>query len=145
MRTRFFLMVVVLLGLTVAAQEQKPEPKPQPQQQQKAHSATPAGTEISADLGPCEADFKVTDLAGKPLYNAKIQTQVRYGFLGARKLDLEVGTDSNGQARFVKLPAQAKKGPMTFTITHGELSAEFSYDPVTNCHAEYVVPLGKGK
>ncbi len=126
-------LLVILLLVSTSAFAQQPQKSEQ----------KPAGTEISADLGPCSADFKVTDLAGKPLYNAKIQTQVRYGFLGTRKLDLELGTDANGRARFVKLPGQVKKGPMTFTVTHADLSAELSYDPVTNCHAEYVVPLGK--
>ncbi len=147
MSTRYFLIILaaLALGVAVAGQEQQPEQKQQPQQEQKSEPKTPPGPAISADLGPCSADFRVTDMAGKPLYNAKIQTQVRYGFLGARKLDLEIGTDSNGLARFVKLPAQAKKGPMTFTITYQDWNAEFSYDPVTNCHAEYVVPLGKPK
>ncbi len=143
MSTRYLLIVVVLLGLAVTAQGQQPEQKQQPQQEQKAQSESAAGTRISANLGPCSADFKVTDMAGKPLYNAKIKTQVRTGFLGMRKLDLEVGTDAGGRAQFVKLPAQVKKGPMTFTVTYGDQSAEFSYDPVTNCHAEYAVPLGK--
>ncbi len=145
MSTRYFLIIVavLVLGAAVAGQEQQPEQKQPPPQ--KAETKAPAGPAISADLGPCSADFRVTDMAGKPLYNAKIQTQVRYGFLGTRKLDLEIGTDSNGLARFVKLPAQVKKGPMTFTITYQDWNAEFSYDPVTNCHAEYVVPLGKAK
>ena len=42
--------------------------------------------------------LQVTDLSGKPLYNAKIHVQIRYGFLGLRKLDLETGTNADGKA-----------------------------------------------
>ncbi len=103
----------------------------------------PAGTAISADLGPCSAEFRVTDLAGKPIYNAKISTQIRYGFLATRKLDLEVATDPSGKARFTHLPGQLKRSPLTFTIAYGDQSTSLSYDPVTKCHATYLVPLGK--
>ncbi len=126
--------VVAIIMLASCAISFAQTPKPD----QKAR-----GTEISADLGPCSAAFHVTDMVGKPLYNAKIHTQIRYGFLGKRKLDLDTSTDSTGRAVFINLPDQLRKPPMTFRISYGYDNAELSYDPATDCHASYEVPLGK--
>ena len=100
----------------------------------------PPPTEISADLGSCSADFRVTDLAGNGLYNAQVHTLIRYGFLSQRKLDLEAGTNSGGKVRFVKLPDQIKK-PIIFDIRYQGQTATQSYDPAVTCHASYVIPL----
>jgi hypothetical protein len=121
---------VFVLAAVAVAQDQKP-------------AAPDKGTRISADLGSCSAEFRVTDLAGNPIYNAKIKTQIRYGFLSKRKLDLEVATDAEGKARFVKLPDELKKAPLTFVVTSGQDRVELSYDPAVDCHATYDVPLGK--
>jgi hypothetical protein len=129
--TRFLNHLILAGGLLFTpawALAQAPQPAPQ------------KPTEISADLGPCTVDFKVTDLAGKPLYNAKIHTLIRYGFWSKRKLELEVGTNADGKARFVKLPDHIKK-PMTFDIRYQDEQAAQSYDPGVNCDASYVVPL----
>jgi hypothetical protein len=101
-------------------------------------------TEISADLGPCKAAFHVTDLAGNPLYNAKIKTTIRYGFLSKRRLDLEAATNADGRARFVKLPAQVKQ-PLQFDVAYQDQTASLGIDPATDCEAERSVPLGVGK
>jgi hypothetical protein len=107
-----------------------------------AIQAQPPVTEISADLGPCSVEFHVTDLAGAPLYNAEIKTTIRYGFLNKRKLELQAGTNADGRARFVKLPAQVKQ-PIEFQVQYKDQTASFSIDPGTDCHAERDVPLGK--
>jgi hypothetical protein len=122
-------LVMVVVAFALAAFAQNPAP------------SNPV-TETSADLGPCSADFHVTNMAGKPLYNAKISTVIRYGFLGKRKLEIEMGTNSDGRARITKLPAEAKK-PIEFTITNGTDKASRSYEPATDCHARYDIPLGK--
>jgi hypothetical protein len=115
---------------------------------QAAPQATPAAsstvTEISADLGPCKAAFHVTDLAGNPLYNAKIKTTIRYGFLSKRRLDLEAATNADGRARFVKLPAQVKQ-PLQFDVVYQDQTASLGIDPATDCEAERSVPLSVGK
>ena len=121
-----FLLLAVVFSLALSAQTPKP----------------PAPPQISADLGPCSAEFKVTTMAGKPIYNATIATQIRSGIFGTRKLDLQIGTDAGGQAKFVKLPGQAKR-PIIFKISSGQDTAEIGYDPATNCDANYVVPMGK--
>lgn len=102
------------------------------------------GTEvpvIKAEAGPCSADFTVTDSASKPLYDARIQVTVRYGFLGKRKSDLEIGTNSDGKARIEGLPSKVKK-PLEFKIRHGELAKSLAHNPALDCQANYTVVLG---
>jgi hypothetical protein len=91
---------------------------------------------IKADIGPCSADIRVTDLSGKPLYNAKIHVQIRYGFLGLRRLDLEIGTNAAGKARFEGLPEKVKK-PLEFQVRYGDRSALVFDDPGLKCHASH--------
>ncbi len=110
-------------------------------QQQPAKTPPQKPTEISADLGTCRVDFKVTDMVGNPIYDAKIKTVIRYGFLGKRKLSLGVGTNADGRARFIKMPEQVRD-PLEFEITHGNDSVVMTWDPGTNCEAEYPVLLG---
>lgn len=96
---------------------------------------------VNAELGPCYANFEVTDGGGKPLYDAKIHVLIRYGFLSKRKMDLEVGTNSDGKARVTGLPQELKKNPV-FRISYGGQSRSVQYDPATNCHASYNIALG---
>ncbi len=135
-RARRALAILIItffgIGLCHAQQEQKEEQTPQTLPQPVP--------EISADLGSCSVEFKVTDVAGKPIYDAKIKTQIRYGFLGKRKLDLEAGTNSNGVARFVKMPDQVR-APLVFEGVHGSDTMTMTWDPGTNCRAEYPMIL----
>src|SRR6202163_2215453 len=78
---------------------------------------------IDGGIGPCSADFTVTDAAGAPVYAAKIKVHIAYGFMYARKLDLEVGTNSDGNARFTGLPGRVKHG-LFFKASEGDLTAE---------------------
>ncbi len=110
-------------------------------QQQPAKNPSQKPTEISADLGTCRVDFKVTDMVGNPIYDAKIKTVIRYGFLGKRKLSLGVGTNADGRARFIKMPEQVRD-PLEFEITYGNDSVVMTWDPATNCEVEYPVLLG---
>lgn len=95
---------------------------------------------ISADVGPCSVDFTVEDAAHKPIYDAKIKVLVRYGFMSVRKIELEIGTNSDGKARLLGLPSRSKK-PLEFRITHGEKSKTVEYDPLARCNANYTVTL----
>ncbi len=97
--------------------------------------------QVSADVGPCTANFIITDAAQKPLYDAKIKTIVRYGFLSKRKVELEIGTDAAGKARFTGLPHEVKK-PIEFTIRYKGMTKTITHDPATNCHANFDVALG---
>lgn len=97
---------------------------------------------VSADLGPCTADFKVTDGARKPLYNAKVSATVKYGFLGLRKISLEVGTNSDGKARVEGLPSKVRKEPLGFVVSSGDQVKTVEHYPAVNCNARYEVVLG---
>jgi len=96
---------------------------------------------IKAELGPCSADFTVTDSANQPLYDAKIQVTVRYGFMGKRKSDLEIGTNSEGKARFEGLPSKVKR-PLEFKTRHGQYTQTVMHNPQIDCQARFAVVLG---
>ena len=65
---------------------------------------------VDGAAGPCTADFTVTDPSSTAVYAATIKVHIAYGFMYARKLDLEVGTNSDGKARFTGLPDRTKQG-----------------------------------
>src|ERR1700693_1508164 len=65
---------------------------------------------IDGGIGPCSADFTVTDAAGAPVYDAKVRVHIAYGLMSLHKLDLEVGTNAAGKARFTGLPDKTKQG-----------------------------------
>ena len=98
---------------------------------------------IDGGLGSCTADFTVTDAAGAPVYNAKIRVHIAYGFLNAHKLDLEVGTNADGKARFEALPNKLKHGGLTFNASHDEEEGSAFVDPSTTCKAQLTVTLHK--
>src|SRR5260370_39277000 len=91
--------------------------------------------------GSCTADFVVSDSSGKLLYDAKISIQIKYGFMGLRKLDLTVGTSFEDKARVEGLPEQTKASA-EFKVSHGDKSKSVPYDPQANCHARQEVVLG---
>lgn len=95
---------------------------------------------VKGDLGPCSADFAVTDSASNPLFDAKIHVTIVYGFMNKRKSDLEVGTDSEGKARIEGLPEKVKK-ILEFKIRHGEKTKSVMHDPANECHATFAVVL----
>ncbi|MFB3922705.1 MAG: hypothetical protein ACE145_13355 [Terriglobia bacterium] len=95
---------------------------------------------VKADLGPCSADFTVSDSAGKPIFDAKVHVKIVYGFMNKRKTELEVGTNSDGKARMEGLPQKVKK-LLEFKITHGEKSKSIIHDPANECRATFAVTL----
>jgi hypothetical protein len=95
---------------------------------------------VDAGIGSCRADFTVKDGAGKPLYNAKINITIKFGFLNLHKTQLEAPTNTNGQARFTGLPNFSKK-PLAFVIRAGTVSKTITDDPATNCNAVFGVTL----
>ena len=96
-------------------------------------------TTISAKLGPCSADFTVTDAGGKPVYDATIHVRVRYGAFSLKRMDLEVGTNSAGKARVESLPSKAK--PLVYDIKKGDVHASVTQDVAVACNAKYDVML----
>ena len=95
---------------------------------------------IDGGIGPCTADFTVTDAAGAPIYAATLRVHIAYRFLNAHKLDLEVGTNAAGKARFTGLPEKTKQ-PLLFRASHGEQEASVYIDPAKDCKAEHTFVL----
>lgn len=100
----------------------------------------PSVPAIDGKAGPCSADFLVRDAEKKPLYDAKIQILLMHGFAGMRRLDLQVGTNGDGKARFEGLP-QRPRLPVAFEIRHGEKKKSAPYTPATQCKAAHEITL----
>jgi len=94
---------------------------------------------IAAKLGPCSADFTVTDGDKKPVYDATIHVRVRYGAFNLKRMDLEVGTNSDGKARVESLPSKAKL--LAYDISKGDTHASVTQDVAIACTAKYDVTL----
>lgn len=97
-------------------------------------------TEISADLGTCSALINVTGADSKPVYNAKVTARVRYGFMGAKKLDLETYTSTSGQVKITKLPELPKK-PIYFYVSKEDKLETLEFMPDVHCQATFDVQL----
>jgi hypothetical protein len=106
---------------------------------QTAAPATPP-TEISADLGTCSALITVRDKDAKPIYNVKVSARIRYGVMGAKKLDLETYTNSAGQAKVINLPEVPKK-PIYFYVSKDEMLEIVEFAPDVHCQATFDVVL----
>jgi hypothetical protein len=97
---------------------------------------------VDAGIGPCTADFTITDADAKPLYAAKIKVRIAYGFMSAHKLDLEVGTNADGKARFTGLPDHVKRG-LFFEASEGDRTGNAFDDPAKTCQAQFTLALRK--
>jgi hypothetical protein len=95
---------------------------------------------IDGAAGPCSADFTITDTAGAPVYAATIQVHIAYGFMYLRKLDLQVGTNAAGQARFTGLPDRTKQG-LFFRASEGSREGSAFDDSAKTCQAQFTVVL----
>lgn len=129
MKPVWYLVFLVALGTASVAQTQK-----------QAMALSSQVTVISADMGgTCSVDFRVTDLNGKGLYDARIHTIIRHGFMSQRKLELTAGTNADGRARFIKLSGAIL--PVTFTISNGTTVAKRTWNPADECNAHYDVAM----
>ena len=86
-------------------------------------------------------DFHVTDANRKPLYNATIFVKIKYGFLGLRRLELEVGTNGDGRARITGLSSKIRKQPLTFHVSYGEAFKTILHYPAADCDERFDVTL----
>jgi hypothetical protein len=94
---------------------------------------------LKAGLGSCAADFTVKDANGSPIYLATIHVRVRYGFMSVKRMDLEVGTNSEGQARIEGLPEKAK--PLAYEIQKDMKKSTVEQDVASRCQATLDVVL----
>jgi hypothetical protein len=97
---------------------------------------------IDGAIGTCSANFTVTDDNAAPVYDAKIHVHIAYGFMYMRKMDLEVGTNIDGKARFTGLPARTKDG-LAFQASRADRIGTAFVDSSTNCKADLTVVLQK--
>src|SRR5579863_6062027 len=121
------LAACAFLGPTSHAQTTKPADS----KSNEAHTIPV----IDGGIGTCSAAFTVTDDAAAPVYDAKIRVRIAYGFWYARKMDLEVGTNVDGKARFEGLPSRTKAG-LNFTASKGDNQGAAFVDPSTTCKSE---------
>lgn len=105
---------------------------------------------ITSDQGgECSAEIRVTDVKDKPIYNAKISLEIKYGFGGFHRDTLEVYTNVDGKARFEGLPRKSR-GPYAFTASYQGRATSVIDEPRDNCHASLTAilpnePLPKDK
>lgn len=97
---------------------------------------------LDGGIGPCTADITVTDASGAPVYAATVKVHIAYGFANARKLDLQLGTNVDGKARFTGLPDKIKHG-FYFEASHGDRSGEAFDDSTNNCKAQLPITIRK--
>ena len=110
-----------------------------------AHPATvdpKSIAEVDAGLGPCTADFTITDDADQPVYAANIRVHIAYGFMNLHKFDLQVGTNADGKARFVGLPQNSKQG-FFFRASEADREGSAFDDPSKTCKTQFTIVLRK--
>lgn len=120
--------LILALLLAPSALAQTPDPKSVPV--------------IDAGLGPCTADFAITDSNNKPIYLAKVKVHIAYGFMNTRKLDLEVSSNVDGKVRFTGLPDRVKRG-LFFEASEGDRTGNAFDDPSKTCQAQFPITLRK--
>jgi hypothetical protein len=104
-----------------------------------AQEASTAPT-VDGDVGPCSVDLVVVDNTGKPVYAATIEAHISFGFLGMRKLDVEVGTNQQGQARVTGLP-DSENDSFYFEGSKGDAQGLAFYNPGASCQAQHFLVL----
>jgi hypothetical protein len=95
---------------------------------------------LDGGIGPCTADFLITDASGAPVYAAKINVHIAYGFANVRKLDLQISTNIDGKARFTGLPDHIKHG-IYFHASEGNRIGEAFDDPANTCKSQFPITL----
>ncbi len=97
---------------------------------------------LDGGIGPCTADITITDANGAAVYAATVKVHIAYGFLNKRKLDLQLGTNVDGKARFTGLPDKIKHG-FLFHASEGDRVGEAFDDPTNTCKAQFPITIRK--
>lgn len=129
------LMVVLIFSWVCAAQNNASQKQSNSASGQQNAQSSPADKvpEISGNLGGCSVEVRVIDSAGKPVYGAQVSVHMRYGFGGFHRLDLQIGTNSDGRARFVGLTERARM-PLSFYADYQGRETVVPVDLRQNCH-----------
>ncbi|HWR17391.1 MAG TPA: hypothetical protein VN577_21350 [Terriglobales bacterium] len=125
-----FLFVALLAVGYLPAQQAKTPPQP----------PKPEVPVISGDLGECSAAIRVTDSRQKPVSNAKVAIEIRYGFAGFRRTTLEIYTNSDGRALVKGLPENPRT-PLTFEVSYQGRTTALVVDTERRCQGEYTSVL----
>jgi hypothetical protein len=140
-RLRFSILTLLASAIVfAAAPSQATPPAVDEKAAQKPDPKSIA--EVDAGLGPCTADFTITDEAGAPVYAANIRVHIAYGFANLHKFDLQVGTNADGKARFIGLPENSKQG-FFFRASEGEREGSAFDNPAKTCKAQFTIVLRK--
>ncbi len=129
------LMAVFLFSWVCAAQNTSSPAQNNSASGEKSAPSNPAEKvpEISGNLGGCSVEVRVIDSAGKPVYAAQVSVHIRYGFGGFHRLDLQIGTNPDGLARFVGLTERARM-PLSFYADYHGRETVVPVDLRQNCH-----------
>jgi len=98
---------------------------------------------VDGGLGRCSLEVTVIGPDSKPVYAASVKVHIAYGFGGFHRLDLEVGTNAEGKAKFTGLPSRVRRPPLEFEATKDDLSGTLEYNPATECVAAHKLTLQK--
>jgi len=120
------MLITVLLAFLASSQAPAP-------------GAPPEIPVLNARLGGCSAEFLVKDAVGLPVYLALVHVNVRYGPLNVKRMDIEVGTNSDGKAQIKGLPDKAK--PMTYDVQKDDKKATVDQDVAKMCEGKFEVTL----
>jgi len=91
---------------------------------------------MDGQAGPCSVLYTVTDANSAPVYDAKINVHIEYGFAGVRRLDLQASTNIDGKAQFKGLPKRVKGELLYFKASKDKLEGSATYDPDKSCGGE---------
>ena len=133
MRLAGWLAGLMIASISIAARSSFPAPQ------------TPDSSQVAVvngGAGPCTADFVVSDASGKGIYAAKIDIQIRYGFMGLHRLETTVKTNVEGKARIEGLPEKINK-TAEFKVASADQTKSLPFDPIGNCNSHNEVVLGQ--
>lgn len=97
---------------------------------------------VDGGTGSCSVEVTVKDASASPVYDAKVRVHIAYGFMRTHKMDLEVGSNVDGKARFSGLPEKVKE-PLHFTATQGDRTGDWDFDPAEKCTATATITISK--
>jgi hypothetical protein len=99
--------------------------------------------EISADLGTRSALITVTGVDSKPIYSAKVNTRIRHGLLGVKKLDLEAFTGADGQLKITNLLEVLKMPMYIYIQMDNKLETEEFRSAICCRHIQRATEVGR--
>jgi len=145
-QTRMKILFAIFC-LTAALGAQQPAPSPSLDPSAAAQPAQPwqQVPVIDGGLGPCSVELQVNDGNAKPVYAAKVNVHIAYGFMGVKKMDLEAQTNVAGKVKFTGLPAKVRNPPLEFKAAKDQLTGLATVNPAIECQGKHDIVLEKLK